>query len=863
MTKQFETPYFADWPKIDSAIKKDEKIEAEVQSILNQMTLEEKIGQMIQPNLRDVTPEEVTKYKLGSILNGGGAWPNEDKHASAQDWADKADEFWLATEAVFADRPFRIPFMWATDAVHGHNNVFGATVFPHNIGLGCARDPELIHRIGQVTAREIVATGLDWTFAPTVATPRDLRWGRVYEGYSEDPEITFAYAAQMVDGLQGSAEQLKGDEHVISNVKHWVGDGGTRTGIDRGVNGYSEELMRNIHAMGYFSGLQAGAQVVMSSFNSWENEANYDFDKKSGQILAEGEEYNFKIHGSKYLLTDVLKGKMGFDGLIVTDWHGHSEVNKCTDYNANYSINAGNDVLMVPVREHWVEVYHNALEGVKSGEIEMSRIDDAVTRILRVKMRAGLWNKPQPTKRRFAGQQDELGAASHRELAREAVRKSLVLLKNKDETLPLSRNQKVILTGSAADDLQKQSGGWNLTWQGDENTLDDFPGATTVRMALTEELGSENVQYDPNLEGELNAGDVAVVVFGEDPYAEMMGDIKAWQSLEFGSLKRSYRADVNRIKTLHEKGVKVISIFFSGRPLYVNEEVAKSDAFIAAFLPGSEGKGITDVLLQNADGEVNYDFQGTLSYSWPNKKRSATVSRIPAHIPNYQFADNEQDPNGEHAPLFDYGYGLNYSDNKQSADLDNIELDSDGVSESGSATEATHIYGVRSTIGDYQLKVADRIHWIGSDVSRNNPMSLAGVDTKPYNYQQQQDAVEGFFKGDFGALYIQTGDGSVEDLSAYQTGVLSFEVKVVEAPTKPVLVALQKWTKNEVPEDVAFIDVTEQFKVSDEFTKITISFSQFTEQGVDLRYLDTPFMLLTEGEARFVLANICWDVKAD
>ncbi|MGR5307211.1 glycoside hydrolase family 3 protein [Vibrio mediterranei] len=850
----YQTPYFKEWPQIKSAIAKDAAIENEVASIVAQMTTEEKLGQMIQPDLRGVSPEEAKQYKLGSILNGGGAWPNENKHSSAQDWSDKADEFWHAIEEAYADRPFRIPFMWATDAVHGHNNVFSATVFPHNIGLGAARDPELIQRIGKITAVEVAATGLDWTFAPTVATPRDLRWGRVYEGYSEDPEITFAYAAKMVTGLQGTADDLKGEHHVISNVKHWVGDGGTLTGVDRGKNGYSEDLLRNIHAMGYFSGLEAGAQVVMSSFNTWENEANYDHNPEVG------ERYNYKIHGSKYLLNDVLKGKMGFDGLIVTDWHGHAEVSKCTDGDATYAINAGNDVLMVPVHEHWIAVYHKALEDIKSGVIPMERIDDAVTRILRVKMRAGLWDKPSPKKRALAGKQSLLGAPEHREVAREAVRKSLVLLKNKDQLLPLNPNQKVLLTGSAADDLQKQSGGWNLTWQGDENTLDDFPGATTFKMALVNELSCDNVTYDPQLESTIQAGDVAIVVIGEDPYAEMMGDIKAWQTLEFGKLKRSYKADVEKIHKLHKLGAKVITVFYSGRPLYLNEEIAKSNAFVAAWLPGSEGEGITDVLIADAQGNARYDFQGKLSYSWPNKKRSATVSRIPPHIPDYQVSELEQSPLGEHAPLFEYGYGLNYSDTLQQADLDQIELDEAGTQGEGVADSATEIYGIKSTIGDFQLKVADFVHWIGSDVSRNNPMSLRTIDTKPYNYQQQQDAVELTFKGGFAAAYIQTGGGGVENLTGYgsEKGTLSFEVKVSKAATHPVYLSLQKWTENKIDDDVIKLDISAQLQTLDEFVVVNIPVGWFVEQGVELAYLDTPFMLFTAGELTTVLANIRW-----
>jgi beta-glucosidase len=856
--KTFNTPYFSDWPKIDSAITKDLKIEQQVNDILVQMTLEEKIGQMIQPDLRGVTPEEATQYKLGSILNGGGAWPNENKHSTAQDWAKEADKYWLAVEEAFANRPFRIPFMWATDAVHGHNNAFGATVFPHNIGLGAARDPELIRRIGEVTAKEIVATGLDWTFAPTVATPRDLRWGRVYEGYSEDPEITYVYASEMVKGLQGDSENLKSDHKVISNVKHWVGDGGTQSGIDRGVNAYSEDNLRNIHAVGYFSGLEAGAQVVMSSFNSWTDQANYD------HCIEVGEVYNHKIHGSRYLLNDVLKDKMGFDGIVVTDWHGHAEVSKCTGGDASYAITAGNDVLMIPVREHWQKVYQQTLNDVQAGVIPMARIDDAVTRILRVKQRAGLWQKAMPSARSLAGNQQLLGAPEHREVARDAVRKSLTLLKNNDNILPLPSSTKVLLTGSAADDLQKQSGGWNLTWQGDENTLADFPGATTTRMALESVLGKENVLFDPELSSEFSAGDTAIVVFGEDPYAEMMGDIKAWQTLEFASLKRSYKKDVDKINRLHAAGVKVISLFFSGRPLYLNEEINKSEAFIAAWLPGSEGMGIVDVMIGDQQGQPNYDFKGTLSYSWPMKKRSATVHRIPPHIKNYVLPENELDPAGEHAPLFSYGYGLNYSDPTRAQDLDldaiPLDIDTDNV-EGKAAVHNLELYGIKSTIGDFQLKVADSEIWIGAEVSRNGPVEMMGLDTKPYNYQQQQDAVELTFKGQFGAVYIQTGDGNVDDFNGYANGSINFQLLVKEQPTQPVMFAVQKWTNYDDPTDVVMLDISSQIVDTKEgWIDVSIPVQSLISLGVDLSYLDTPFMLFTKGQFKTALANITWAV---
>ncbi len=843
-------PYFANWPKIKT--KKDPEIEQFITTILAQMTLEEKVGQMIQPNLRDVTPEEANKYKLGSILNGGGAWPNENKHASAQCWANKADEFWHAVEDAFANRPFRIPFMWATDAVHGHNNVFGATVFPHNIGLGAACDSTLIRKIGEITAKEIVATGLDWTFAPTVATPRNLRWGRVYEGYSEDPTITYHYAEQMVLGLQGNSQELKTDLKVLSNVKHWLGDGGTVNGVDRGVNGYPEDLLRNIHGPGYFSGLQAGAQVVMSSFNSWRDEANYEHTTNSV-------EYNQKIHGSKYLLNDVLKQQMGFDGVVVTDWHGHAEVSKCTDGNATYAVNAGNDVLMVPIREHWQSVWQQTINDVQSGHIAMERIDDAVTRILRIKARAGLWQKPQPSQRALAGNQQVLGADEHRAVAREAVRKSLVLLKNDHNLLPLAANQKVWLTGSAADDFQKQAGGWNLTWQGDENSVSDFPGATTLKMALDVEM--PNVKFDPQQTGDYAAGDVAIVAFGEDPYAEMMGDIKTWQSLEYSSLKRSYAKDCALIERLNAKGVKVVSVFFSGRPLYLNKEIDLSDAFVAAWLPGSEGLGITDVLVGEAVADQSqgvgnkrtelkvtprFDFQGKLSFSWPNKMRSDAVNAIPSNVPNYVLPTQEQDPDGEHKPLFGLGYGLTYQDDVQVQ----IELDKDDV-DNTTQHKPLELYGIRANVGDYQLKLRDDEHIMGIDVSRNNPLSLTSVETAPYNYQQQQDAIRWLCHDGGGELYLQSNDGSVDDLSGFPNG-LKFDIKIISHDSE-ILVGVVDIIETGIDiSDLIDVNLIE----SGEFQTIELPVSAFGQQ--DMRYIETPFVIGSRKPLECVIGNISW-----
>ncbi len=854
--EESKVPYFPDWPEIKSAVAKDPEIEAKVSDILAQMTLEEKVGQMIQPDLRGVTPEEAKQYKLGSLLNGGGSWPDENKYATALDWAEEADKYYLAVEEAYADRGFRIPFMWATDAVHGHNNVFRATVFPHNIGLGAANNPKLIKQIGKATAREISATGLDWTFAPTVASPRDYRWGRVYEGYSEDPEIIYQYAGQMVEGLQGGTKGLKSQRHVISNVKHWVGDGGTNKGVDRGENHYSEEYLRNIHATGYFSGLDAGAQVVMTSFNSWHNEENYD--------VMNTDEYNKKLHGSKYLVTDVLKDKMGFDGIVVTDWNGHGEINGCTASNCPQAVLAGNDVFMVTARKDWTVFYQNVIDQVNDGTIPMSRIDDAVTRILRVKMRANLWKKPQPSQRQLAGQQDILGSDKHRKLARKAASQSLVLLKNENDALPLSSDEHYLVLGSAANDIQKQTGGWSLTWQGTENTLErDFPGATTMLMAMRDQVGTDNVFTEVD-----TAPDdaIAVVVIGEDAYAEMFGDINATKTLEYASLKSTYAADLELIKSLKDRGFTVVTVFFSGRPLYVNEEINNSDAFVAAWLPGTEAGGITDVLFR----EEGKNFRGRLSYSWPGMKCSTTINRKAPNLKDYVTPEMEQDIEGEHAPLFPYGYGLSYNAKKSDlmgvdADLNNLELDprdygcGQDAPDNGIATTNLEVYG-RSAEGEFVPRIAGSANgWVGENVSNGTPTTIGSVTTTPMDYLHQQDAINVKFNGDSPAqVYMQTLDQAVTDKQSYLNAdaTLQFDIDMKSAAPESMVLAMHcEWP---CLGQVAINKVLPAPSGANEtkWTTIKIPLQCFADQGMAFSILNTPFLIYTDDAVEFNLGEV-------
>ncbi|AFV00797.1 glycoside hydrolase family 3 protein [Simiduia agarivorans] len=609
------------WPALKQT-PVDPALESRIDGLLASLTLEQKVGQMIQPEIHHALGNEVRDYYLGSVLNGGGSFPQQNKHASLDDWLALADDIYAGSMAVEAGT--KIPAFWGTDAVHGHNNVIGATLFPHNIGLGAAHDPALIKRIGAATAREMAATGIIWSFAPTIAVARDDRWGRTYESYSESPALVAEYARAMVEGLQGerdSAEFLA-DGKVISTAKHFVGDGGTAGGSDRGDTQISEAELARIHSPGYFTAIEAGVQVVMASFSSWNGD---------------------RMHGHRYLLTDVLKGKLGFDGFVVGDWMGHQFVPGCSATHCPAAVNAGLDMFMAS-DPNWRELHANTVADVKAGRISMERIDDAVRRILRVKLRAGLFERGAPSTYKLAADTTVMGNAEHRAIAREAVQKSLVMLKNAGQILPLSPKQHIVLAGDGAHNIGKQSGGWTITWQGTGNSNDDFPGASSIydgfAAAVKAAGGSIELAEDGNYQ---QKPDVAVVVYGEDPYAEMQGD-----TFDLG-----YRSPENLalLKKFNAEGIPVVSLFISGRPLAVNPYLNASDAFVAVWLPGSEGVGVADVVLARADGSVNVPFSGKLSFSWP---------RNPQQAPQ-----NPEDAGFD--PLFAQGYGLAYGDEDSTA----------------------------------------------------------------------------------------------------------------------------------------------------------------------------------------------------
>ena len=441
------------WALQEPVMTRAAAMEAEIAGLLARMTVEEKVGQVIQADIASVTPEEVRDYNLGSILNGGSSAPGGDNRTTPDNWLELADRFWQASTDT-GDGGVGIPALWGTDAVHGHSNVLGATIFPHNIGLGMANDPDMMEAIGRATALEIRVTGLDWTFAPTVAVVRNDRWGRTYEGYSEDPAIVAAYAPRIVKGLQGEpgSPEFLSNGYLMATAKHYAGDGGTVDGRDQGDNVSTEAVLREQQAAAYPPAVAAGVQSVMASFNSY---------------------HGRKMHGHKAMLSDVLVGRMGFDGFVVGDWNGHGQVAGCTNTSCAASFNAGLDMFMAP--DSWKGLYESTLEQVRAGEITMARLDEAVGRILRVKMRAGLFEAGPPSSRPYAGDFDLLGNPAHRAIARDAVRKSLVLLKNQGGVLPLAPGSKVLLAGDGAHDIGKQCGGWTLKLAGYEQSARTLP----------------------------------------------------------------------------------------------------------------------------------------------------------------------------------------------------------------------------------------------------------------------------------------------------------------------------------------------------------------------------------------------------
>jgi len=779
------TAHPALWPAAKSQGLVDPQTEAFVDALLARLTLEEKVGQMIQGDISSVKPEDLKTYPLGSILAGGSSPPlGAPDRSPIGPWVKSVELFRAA--AAQRQGGTQIPLMFGIDSVHGNGNAVGATLFPHNIGLGAARDPELIRRIGAATAKETAAAGFDWAFGPTLTVPRDDRWGRTYEGYSEDPQIVRDYAGQMILGLQGAVSPFKAggggviqQGHVAASAKHFLGDGGTHEGKDQGDTQVSEAELVRLHAQGYVPAINAGTLTIMASFNSWNGE---------------------KMHGNQSLLTDVLKGRMGFDGFVVGDWNGHGQVFGCTPTNCPQAAKAGLDMYMAP--DSWKALYANTLAQAKSGEIPMARIDDAVRRILRVKAKMGLFQQARP----LEGQEAPMASAEHRAIARQAVRESLVLLKN-NGVLPIKASANILVAGSGADDIGQQAGGWTLSWQGTGNGPADFPNAQSIYSGLKETVEASGGGATLSVDGAFDKKpDVAIVVFGETPYAEGVGDIK---TLEF---QPGTKTDLALLKALKAAGVPVVAVFLSGRPLWVNPEINASDAFVAAWLPGSEGGGIADVIIGDKAGKPRADFRGKLSFSWP---RTAG-----------QFRLNRGDK--AYSPQFAYGYGLTYRDKVRLGALS----EKPGFS---IATENVARYFVRgATPAPFAFKLSP------STAAQIRPVDAGNV---------QEAGRQIVFSGDRTATAALVGDKPI-DLS-FQTNAdiaLLVDYRLDARPSGPVALAI----------GAGKLDVTPVLAAAPlgEWRSLKVSLKCFQAAGTDVTQVTAPFALSTAGTLTVSLQGV-------
>ncbi|MHA7900099.1 MAG: glycoside hydrolase family 3 protein [Henriciella sp.] len=766
------------WPIVETP-PLDPAIEAQIDEIMAKMTLEQKVGQVIQADSGSVTPEEVKQYRLGSVLSGGNSAPGPEPYADAQTWLDAADAYFEASiDPEGVELP--IPTIWGIDAVHGHANLRGAVVFPHNIGLGAMNNPDLIEEIYRVTALELRVSGHDWTFAPTLAVPQNDRWGRTYEGFSESPDIVASYGDRIVYGLQGryGDDDFLNEEHVLTSAKHFVGDGGTKDGVDQGDAVISEAELRDIHAAGYVTAIAANAQTVMASFSAWNGE---------------------RMHGQKELLTDVLKGRMNFKGFVIGDWNGHALIPGCTTTDCPESLNAGVDMFMAP--DSWEGLWQSTYEHVQSGRIPMERLDDAVRRILRVKINAGMFDNPlKPSERPLAGDESLLGSPEHRAVARQAVRESLVLLKNNDSLLPLDPGQTILVVGDGADSITKVAGGWTLSWQGGGYPNEEFPNGETVLSGISKVVRENGgtLIFDPEGTADVDA-DVVIAVYGEDPYAEFQGDVP---DVDF----RPNGFDTELLSSYQEGGAKTVSVFLSGRPLWTNPEINDSDAFIAAWLPGSEGGGIADMLFQT---DPSFDFTGRLSYSWP---KLATQVELNVHKEPYD-------------PLFAFGYGLSYGDN---GNLEQLPEES-GLSQSTAANKSVFF-------SKGELPAPWEIIRYGSPVT-SLPFESAGLIVTAYDRAAQEDSLKIEFKT--GEEDFLIASSYPVDLSREANGAMElvFEAKSLNGESS---VEIGMGCDAEACDAFLPVDLNE------DWSEVRLSLSCYADLGIRMDVIKRPLIISAE-----------------
>jgi beta-glucosidase len=661
------------------------------------------------------------------------------------------------------------------------------------------RNTSLVREIGRATAKEVRATGVDWTFAPAVAVPQDLRWGRTYESYGEDPALVYEYAKAMVEGLQGapSSQDFLDHQHIIATAKHYLGDGATANGDDQGDALIDEIALVDVHARGYVAAIEAGVQTIMASFSSWQGQ---------------------KLHGHRYLLTEVLKNRLGHDGIVIGDWNGHGQLPGCSNASSPDAINAGLDMFMVV--EDWRELFGNTVLQADNGTISRQRLDDAVRRVLRVKSRAGLFDAVKPSARVSSDTVAAIGAAEHREIARRAVREYLVLLKNKDHVLPLQPCLNVLVAGDAADNMLKQTGGWTITWQGTDNRREDYPGASTILEGIERCVGQAGGHVQFAADGAYHAKpDVAIVVFGEEPYAEFQGDL---ETLEF---EPANTATLNILRKLQAEGIRVVSVFLSGRPLWVSREINASDAFVAAWLPGSEGAGIADVLFTAADGRRQFDFVGKLPFAWP---------ALPMPWLSVAAAPVE--------PLFPVGFGLCLSPDAEGPEA--LPEDVPGIR--GEKPVSLALY-----CGRPLAPLAVFLDTAGAEPAiMSGPYAkhaTGSIEVQTADMQVQEDALRvTVAAGRSAGICLQ---GGALNLSAfYPSGILEFQLRVDDAPAGALSLVVNG---RSVPLN-AFIHGASPV----DFQTLRFAMSDFADHVSELEEVVDPFRITADGAATFSVGNI-------
>lgn len=794
-----------------------QEAEAQVARLLAAMTLEQKVAQMIQPEIRWLSVEDVRRYGFGSVLNGGGSFPGMNKRAGLQDWLDLADEL----HAASIDRSMGnagIPIIWGTDAVHGHATVYGATVFPHNIGLGATRNPDLVAAVAAATARETRATGLDWIFAPTVAVATDLRWGRTYESFGTDPDWVGRLSAATVRGIQSQG--------VAATAKHFIGDGGTWRGVDQGDTRVSHSVLRDHHGAGYTAAIEAQVMTVMASFNSWNGK---------------------KVHGHKGLLNGMLRQEMGFTGVVVSDWNGIGQVRYCSNDDCPQAINAGVDVLMAP--RDWEALLHNTVAQVRRGEIAPARIDEAVARILRLKQRLGVLDGDTPSQR--ATDASQLGHASHRQLAAQAVRESLVLLKNEGGVLPLRAGQRILVSGSAANDIGRQSGGWTLTWQGTENENSDFPGGSSIFEGIARHAAAHGGMAWLSEDGSFQAPpDLAVVAFGEIPYAEGVGDVPHLAH------RKRYPDDLEILHRLREASVPVVAVFVTGRPAWTNPELNASDAFVVAWLPGSEGAAVADVLFAPAGSA--HEFVGVLPMPWPGNDLNVKDPDLPVA-----------------SSLFPVGYGLSVAQHSE------VEVLSEASQVRDQPPEEV-LFHRRSqppwvVVIDEEWREDRRgrenanegaEQGAESELRLRGPLletPSGGLSVAVVDYQLQADAIRSRWRGDGDRVarlgWQHAGGASInldDKLGAH--AVLALSMIVHERPEHGVHVGVECGASCN-----GFLNIEPSLSTAaaGEVTRLLIPLSCLLENGADFTRVSAPLLIKTAGAFDMTLIDARYRMPRD